>query len=457
LTTRLIGLLVLVQTGVAIAGMTSWMLFSPFVSFDDVAAETTRRLVTRSVAGGPGGPALVPTAALVAYGSERPGLVYAALQDNKVLPGSSPALAEILSRLGPVLPGNGQIDARASPGDGLIRFASLDSPVGPLVIASRGDRFGPGDLRSFVEVFLIQLVPLFGPAILAAVLIVPLVVWRTLRPVAAAAQMAGEIEVGSLDRRMPIERLPRELLPFAQAINDLLRRLDDGVARQRLFTANAAHELRTPVAILEARIDGLSAGADRNGLKRSVGRIRILLNQLLAVARLGQREIKVDEDLDVAALVRSVVADCAPLALRSGRAIDFNADAGDHRVRANRQALAGALANLIDNALGFEPVGGKVVVTVARGPQAAVSVLIEDHGPGIPEPYRVLVFEPFWRKEETKVGSGLGLSIAAEIARLHGGSIEALETAGGGATMRLTLPAVASPIRVSRQVGTSSA
>jgi signal transduction histidine kinase len=442
LTGRLIGLLVLVQTGVAVAGMTAWMLFSPFVSFEDVAAETTRGNVVRSLREQDGRLSIQPDAEFTAYLAQRPGLVYAALRDNLVLPGSSPALADVLARLGPVLPRNGQIDAKATPGASLIRFASIDTPFGEVVVASMNDTFGRGDFGSFLTVYLAQLLPLFGPAVLMAALVVPVVVRRSLRPVVEASRLAETIEIDSLHRRIPAEDLPREVAPLARAVNDLLGRLEDGIARQRLFSANAAHELRTPVAILEAKIDGLPAGPARHDLKRAVNRIALLLNQLLAVARLGQREVRVDEDLDLQVLLRSVVADCAPLALRMGRAVEFQGEPLPITVRANRQALGSALANLIDNALSYEPAGGTVIVACSRRDEGSVTIIVEDHGPGIPQNARDLVFEPFWRKDEARVGSGLGLSIAAQILRLHGGEISCRETPGGGATFVMTLPVV---------------
>jgi signal transduction histidine kinase len=456
LTRRLIFLLVLVQTGVAIAGMTAWMLFSPFVSFEDVAAETTRGLVVRSLRAQNDRLEIQPDAEFLGYLSQRPGLVYAAIRDNEVLAGSSPTLAEILVRLGPVLPRNGQIDAKASPPASLIRFASIDTSFGEVVVASMNDTFGRGDFGSFLTVYLAQLLPLFGPAVLMAALVVPVVVRRSLRPVVQASRLAETIEIDSLHRRVPAEDLPREVAPLAQAVNDLLGRLEDGIARQRLFSANAAHELRTPVAILEAKIDGMPAGPARHDLKRAVNRIALLLNQLLAVARLGRREVRVDENLDLQKLLRAVVADCAPLALRMGRAVEFEGDPLPIVMRANRQALGSALANLIDNALSYEPAGGTVIVACARRDEGSVTITVADHGPGIPANARELVFEPFWRKDEARIGTGLGLSIAAQILRLHAGEISCRETPGGGATFEMTLP-VAGEEAASRRTQARSA
>lgn len=456
LTGRLISLLVLVQTAVAVAGMTAWMLFSPFVSFEDVAAETTRALVLASITDNDGHLSIQPSAALEAYRAARPGLAYAGLQDSAIVSGSSPVLADALGRLGPVLPRNGQIDAKLASGASLVRFASIETSFGEVVIATVGDAFGRDDFTSFVTVFLAQLLPLFGPAVLMAVVLIPIVVRRGLKPVVAASRLAETIEVDSLHRRIPADDLPSEVAPLAHAVNGLLGRLNEGIARQRLFSANAAHELRTPVAILAAKIDGLTTGPLRTELKRSVNRIGLLLNQLLAVARLGQRDVRVDEKLDLLVLLRGVVADCAPLALRTGKSIALQGNDAPVLVNANRQAMASAMANLIDNALGFEPPGGTVVVTMSRALAGTVTISVEDHGPGIPAHERELVFEPFWRKDESRVGSGLGLSIAAEIMRLHHATVSISETRGGGATFELRMPvlsqdgAEAAPARAQR-------
>jgi signal transduction histidine kinase len=416
-----------------VLGMAAWMLFSPFVNFTDVAAESAAGLVVAAVEA-TGGAAIGEDAALVAYAAQRPGFVAAALRDGVVLPGSDPVLARALAALGPALPRRGQLELDL-PQRGLTLFAQMDSGVGPLVVVTAGNRFLAQDTPAFFAVFLWQTLQIFAPALLCIALVIPFAIARGLRPVRRAAAAAAEVDLRSLDRRLPDAGVPGELLPFVTAINDLLARLEEGVKRQRLFTANAAHELRTPVAILRARLDGLPPDAPgRTDLLRDTQRITLLLDQLLAVARLDAREAALDEAIDLPAMVRALVADCAPLAIRAGRQIALSAEPVAP-IRGNQRALESAVANLIDNALRAEPPGGTVQVAV--GPGARVDVA--DHGAGVAPDDRAAVFEPFWRKDEASRGTGLGLAIVRDVARRHGGDVAVEDTPGGGATFRLDL------------------
>jgi signal transduction histidine kinase len=251
------------------------------------------------------------------------------------------------------------------------------------------------------------------------------------------ARAARAIDVGTLDRRLPEDGLPSELQPLVRTVNETLDRLADGVARQRLFTANAAHELRTPVAILQARLEFVPDDvAGVRDLRRDARRLALLVDQMLAVVRIGYREAALDDDVDLCALLRALVADCAPLAIRSGRSIALWCEAGAV-VRGNRRALESAVANLIDNALRAEPEGGTVSVVLVAGP----AVEIRDHGSGVAPVDRGLVFEPFWHKAND--GNGLGLTIVRQVARLHNASVSILDTAGGGATFRVDFSAAA--------------
>ena len=227
-------------------------------------------------------------------------------------------------------------------------------------------------------------------------------------------------------------------MPLVEAVNAALARLDAGAARQRRFAANAAHELRTPIAILRTRIDALGNAPYSADLKRDVRRIQTIVEQLLTAARLGERGGQMDEIVDLVATIRATVADYAPLVIESKRHIDFDSTVPSVRVQGNRRALESVVANLIDNALRAEPEGGTVLVRI--GSNGTVEVI--DHGEGVPVDARGMIFEPFWRGDETTPGAGLGLAIVKELMDLHKGEISIAETPGGGATFRLTLPLV---------------
>jgi signal transduction histidine kinase len=440
LTGRLLLLLLLVQAGVPILGMAAWMLFSPYVTWTDVAAASAERLVAASlVREGCGRVRLAPIPALIAYAAQRPGFAYAVFRNGVAIDGSDPALARALAPLSPVLPDQGQLAVQLPGGGGTARFdAGADAQAG-LTFVTVGNAFRANDFGGFVRIYLPALVPIFGPSLLVAAFAVPLVVHRTMRPLREAARQAERIEFTALTRRLPQQDVPAEALPLVCAVNAALDRLAEGAERQRLFHANAAHELRTPVAILQARLDAMPELARGHELRRDVTRIALLVEQLLAVERLGACGTGTEE-VDLVARVRALVADCAPLAIRSGRCLEFLADTMCVRVRGNARAIDSAIANLIDNALRAEPEGGCVQVRVCQAAQMA-RVMVIDHGAGVSAADRTLVFEPFWRKDERPPGAGLGLSIVRAVAQRHHGDVQVSETPGGGATFVFSLPA----------------
>ncbi len=214
------------------------------------------------------------------------------------------------------------------------------------------------------------------------------------------------------------------------------RRLPDGDGLALLPSVRTASP-DIPVIVLTA-LDDVRDDATRRGLLRDVHRIRMLVEQVLLSAQLGESNVPLDETIELVEHVRGVVAACAPLAIRGGHAIEFEASVAAVTVLGNARAIAGAVTNLIDNALHAAPAAGLVTVAVCAG----AVVEIRDQGPGVAPADRDQVFEPFWRKDERGPGTGLGLAIVRDIARLHGGTASVDETPGGGATFRLHLPAV---------------
>jgi signal transduction histidine kinase len=430
----------MVQAGVPILGMAAWMLFSPYVTWTDVAAASAERLVAASLVRNAGGRArLVPVAALTAYAAQRPGFAYAVFQNGSAVEGSDPALATVLAPLGPVLPQQGQIAVQLPGGRGTAQFDAGSDGAAGFTFVTVGNAFRANDIGGFLRNYLPALVPIFGPSLLVAAFAVPLVVHRTMRPLREAARQAERIAFTALGRRLSEQDVPAEALPLVRAVNAALDRLAEGAEHQRLFHANAAHELRTPVAILQARLDSMPDLARGHELQRDVTRIALLVEQLLAVERLGACGTGT-EVIDLVPRVRALVADCAPLAIRSGRTLAFAPEGGPVHVRGSGRAIDSAIANLIDNALRAEPEGGCVEMRVSAQTHGRAQVKVIDHGAGVSAADRTLVFEPFWRKDERPPGSGLGLSIVRAVARLHQGDVEVTDTPGGGATFVFWLP-----------------
>jgi signal transduction histidine kinase len=240
----------------------------------------------------------------------------------------------------------------------------------------------------------------------------------------------------------------REMKRLRDAAEDAKRQAERSLEQQRRFTAGAAHELRTPLAVLRARLDGVEASAARAALQGDVDRMARLVEQLLAVARLEAGLVEMTDGVDLCAVAREAVARLFPLACAKGKSIELEAPGGTTpekiiTVRGDAFALEDALCNLIDNALRYTPADGTVTVTVGND----ATVEVRDHGPGVPESLLPHIFEPFVHGRERRGAAGLGLSIVAETAALHGGKVTAANAPQGGAVFRLELPSVEADAR----------
>jgi signal transduction histidine kinase len=277
---------------------------------------------------------------------------------------------------------------------------------------------------------------------LIAVVLLAVAVWTirtSLKPVRAASENAARIAPGDTGVRLPTAGLPGELAPLVAAVNEALDRLEKGFETQRQFTADAAHELRTPLAILTAGLETLTPSDEVERLRRDAERMNRLVAQLLRVARLDAQPMDLSQTIDLARVAGEVVQHLAPWAARTGRSVAFEAAGGRVPVRGSADALADAIRNLVENAIAHCPPGAEVTVRVEA--DGAVSVI--DCGPGVPVEHREQVFERFWRSRERRSsgeGAGLGLSIVAEIARVHAGRVAVTDGPRGGACFTLRLP-----------------
>jgi len=409
--------------------------------WNDLAENRARHELASSIRVGPDGPYIEPIPRLQRRLKENNTIHYAVfdLEMNNPLPGSSPDLVDRLSKMGDIkaINMNFRIDgAGEKTSRGVL--AKADTSIGRVTLAIYGYSFHWDDLLYFFRDNVRDNFIYFVPTAATAAIIAAFAARRGLAPLRVAAAHARQIDLNSLEQRFPLEGIPAETLPLVEAINEVLARLDAGAARTRRFAANAAHELRTPVAILRTRIDGLPEAAIKSEIKRDVRRIETIVEQLLSATRLGAQAAPMDEVIDLSGLLRATVADYAPLVFENGRSIEFEPGAGT-QVLGNRRAIEAVVANLIDNALRAEPVGGTVVVRLAD----AAALEVVDHGAGIAESEREMIFEPFWRGAETSPGTGLGLAIVKEIVELHGGVVSVEPTPGGGATFRISFPAFA--------------
>jgi two-component system sensor histidine kinase TctE len=238
---------------------------------------------------------------------------------------------------------------------------------------------------------------------------------------------------------------PREVESVVGGINELLGRLEQALGAQRNFVADAAHQLRTPIAALRAQIDAAVAEAPGTpapalaGVMAAALRLSRLVDQMLALARAGPDASLVTDRVALADLAEAAADVWLPKAI--ARNVDLGFELEPAVVNGNALLLEELLANLLDNALRHVPDAGSV--TVACGQEGGNAWLsVEDSGPGIPAGERERVFERFYQPPGTGGGNGLGLAIVREIARQHGGSVSAARSPRlGGALLCATFPA----------------
>jgi signal transduction histidine kinase len=278
------------------------------------------------------------------------------------------------------------------------------------------------------------------PILVALLLVNIMAVRRALRPLHTAAAAVQRLEPGSDKIQLREAGLPREVKVLVHAINDMLERVNGAMIAQRDFTANAAHELRTPLAVLMLRL-GEIEGPTADRLRQDVRAMAKLVDQLLEMARADALAIEPNARVDLAAIGRDTVETLAIFALDKGRELEFE-DRGGRVVPGNENAIRFAVRNLVENAIRHSPEGLAVQVVVGPGPQLQVV----DHGAGIAPAQRDQIFRRFWRGDAVTSGSiGLGLAIVKRVADAHNARIVIGDTKGGGATIRLVFGAGPDP------------
>ncbi|MBY5427741.1 sensor histidine kinase, partial [Rhizobium leguminosarum] len=265
---------------------------------------------------------------------------------------------------------------------------------------------------------------------LVSIVATPMIVTRALAGVLKTTEEAERIDAGRRGIRLSEDKVPREIGPLVRAVNEALDRLDESYNRQHRFIASAAHELRTPIAILRMKIDAATDMGLRS-LLPDVSRLATLSEQLLDLHRLDNGAPS--DRIDLVALARSVVADLAPVLIASGKAIEVIVEQPG-KIMGNTGSIERALTNLIQN--GVEHGGNEVIVRVN-----GTSLEVEDNGVGIPGEEHERVLEPFHRLRPRSSGTGLGLNLVKQVVDHHGGRITIAEAPSGGAIVRLEFTA----------------
>jgi signal transduction histidine kinase len=253
---------------------------------------------------------------------------------------------------------------------------------------------------------------------------------RAVRPLVEASNHAGRISPTRTDIRLPAESIPDEVRPLVLAVNKAFDRLEEGFRRERNFTADAAHELRTPLAILRSRIETLMDSNTARPLLRDVDGMSRVVSQMLDAAELDTLVVDISERADLQSICAEVVESIAPLAFKQEKGVGLTGCDGPVLIRGNAEMVQRAVRNLVENALNHTPRGTEVEVAV----DASGTVSVLDQGSGVPPADRERIFERFWRSPTRRSsGAGLGLSIVKRIVQAHGGALEVRHRSTGGA------------------------
>ena len=271
---------------------------------------------------------------------------------------------------------------------------------------------------------------------------------RALKPLHSFASQVEKVQLNNLaDMKIDEDVLP-EFRQLSRSFNQMLERLNNAFAAQRQFTGNAAHELRTPLALMQAQLELFSAehpdvrpetAEFLTLLREQTERLTQMTKTLLEMSNLQQ--VARNEQLQLAPMVEEIFTDLAPLAEK--RSITLEAE-GDAALTGSDALIYRMLFNLTENAVKYNRLGGSVRVELAQGQEKCI-IRVSDTGCGIPEEYQRSIFQPFFRVDKSRSreygGAGLGLSLVWEIANLHGGSVWVEESSDKGTTIAVELPA----------------
>ena len=272
---------------------------------------------------------------------------------------------------------------------------------------------------------------------------------RALKPLKRFTAKAERVQLQSLTEITLSEDEAVEFSRLSRAVNQMLLRLKQAFDAQQQFVGNAAHELRTPLALMQARLDLYMATDHGDSCPETVETIAMMREQTERLSRmvrtlLDMSDLKAvprTDRIQLAPMIEEVLADLSPLAEKSGVTLSQSGD--DLWITGSDVLVYRAIFNLVENGVKYNCPGGSVCVAVSRRGQKAV-IEVKDTGCGIPENFRESVFQPFFRVDKSrsreKGGVGLGLSLVWEIAHLHGGDVRVRESSKTGTVIELTLP-----------------
>ena len=270
---------------------------------------------------------------------------------------------------------------------------------------------------------------------------------RALRPLRTFVAQVEKVQPNNLaDMKITEEVLP-EFRQFSDSFNQMLERLDEGFTAQRQFTGNAAHELRTPLALMQAQVELFSA-EHPDVLPETADFLRLLREQTERMTQMtrtllemcGLQAVPCTDHIELGPMIDEIFADLAPLAEKNNVMLERE---GDGTMTGSDTLIYRLLFNLTENAIKYNRPGGSVRLSVTPEPEKLL-IRVSDTGPGIPEHFQRSVFQPFFRVDKSRSreygGAGLGLSLVWEIADLHGGSVWVEKSSDKGTVIAVELP-----------------
>ena len=272
---------------------------------------------------------------------------------------------------------------------------------------------------------------------------------RALKPLKRFTAKAERVQLQSLTEITLSEDEAMEFSRLSRAVNQMLLRLKQAFDAQQQFVGNAAHELRTPLALMQARLDLYMSTDHGDSCPETAETIAMMREQTERLSRmvrtlLDMSELKAvprNDRIQLAPMIEEVLADLSPLAEKSG--VTLSQSGEDLWITGSDVLVYRAIFNLVENGVKYNRPGGSVCAAVSRRGEEAM-IEIKDTGCGIPEDFRESVFQPFFRVDKSrsreKGGVGLGLSLVWEIAHLHGGGVRVRESGENGTAIELTLP-----------------
>lgn len=270
---------------------------------------------------------------------------------------------------------------------------------------------------------------------------------RALNPLRAFTSQVEKVQPNNLsDMKMAEDVLP-EFRQFSKSFNQMLDRLDEGFAAQRQFTGNAAHELRTPLALMQAQLELFSTEHPKV-LPETAGFLLLLREQTERMTQMTKtllemselRSVPCNDRIEIAPMIEEIFADLTPLAEKNGIILEST---GDGTMIGSDTLIYRLLFNLTENAIRYNRPDGIVRITVTEEEKRLI-IRVSDTGCGVPEQYRESIFQPFFRVDKSRSrengGVGLGLSLVWEIVTLHGGEVRVEESSEKGTTIAVKLP-----------------